>query len=264
LEYRIGYVENEWSYKYHYVQSHAGKIEYLILGHSLTNLGFNPNILGENAFCFAINARTLFYDVKLSEQFVPKMKSLKAVLYPLHPGLPASYHTEPYLKFCYARYMGITSQHYIKDRSALLSGQLTINNFKRSINCDTLGFSPKENVYDGITENNVFPDVALARDHQALYTEYILQLASLCQKNNVRLILFLPPVTNRFFEATDPTIISMMDSIAEFASNKFSAEYHNYFNDQQFRSDSLYADEIHLNHRGATLFAKRVKSDFHL
>jgi hypothetical protein len=47
-------------------------------------------------------------------------------------------------------------------------------------------------------------------------------------------------------------------------STTFNIEYKFYHNSPDFRADSLYADDHHLNHIGATLFARRVKKDFNL
>ena len=43
-----------------------------------------------------------------------------------------------------------------------------------------------------------------------------------------------------------------------------SLRYRCYYGDPQFKEDSLYADDLHLNLTGATLFARRVKNDFGL
>ena len=160
--------------------------------------------------------------------------------------------------------MNIPSVYRYKEYSAFLSGQMTLCNYINNVTCDSLGFSPNEVVYSGVNHNIAPSNIKLVLVNQPIYTEYILRLASICNKNNVSLLLFLPPVTNHYVKLTNPTIVSILDSIAHKASSNYSAEYINYFNDERFRSGSLFADEIHLNSKGAILFSQRLKKDFYL
>ena len=57
---------------------------------------------------------------------------------------------------------------------------------------------------------------------------------------------------------------TQLNNIIEEIRQDSPIEYHNYIADSSFRADSLYHDATHLNHKGATLFAERVKKDFFL
>ena len=63
IEILLNNVQNGYSYKHKYLQEHKDDISILILGHSHTACGVNPNML-DSAFNAAKAARSLYYDVR--------------------------------------------------------------------------------------------------------------------------------------------------------------------------------------------------------
>lgn len=58
--------------------------------------------------------------------------------------------------------------------------------------------------------------------------------------------------------------INIMHAIVDSANALYPIEYHDYLSDSTFQDEALYHNANHLNYRGATLFAERVKGDFGL
>lgn len=273
----FSYRNCEFRYKSNYMQHHSDQISTLLLGNSLFANSFNPHILGDSVFNCAIASRTSYYDVCILQKYAPKMKNLKVVISPISAALPYSLHTDKYQVFSYKRYMNISSRMFFEN-SAFLSGQLTLqgakvkpifnevpygyNNEEQYI--DSLGYSPIFKEWDGEHEYIQYPqynEVIKAKDH---YLADLQTMANICDSLDIRFIVVLPPVTNHYIKRTDYRIWNVIDNMMDTLLKKHKIEYKNYYNDSFFRTKDLFADELHLNYRGATLFSKRVKQDFNL
>ena len=137
-----------------------------------------------------------------------------------------------------------------------VSRLLSIQSGRRTTDYDSLGFfSLGDNVSDG---NNVYE----APGCEPMVTESLLKMAKVCNDHGVRLIVVTFPA-NSTYRASHTDCDSRMQKVIDHVAGQYPVEYHCYLNDEQF-GDSLFSDQTHLNHRGATAFAQRIKLDFEL
>lgn len=279
LEIAIGRSPNEYSYKDWYMTENADRIKILLLGNSLFANSFDPHVLGDSIFDGAISGRDLYYDAQIIKSYVLKMSNLKTVFVPLHVCLPVTPSNSLGIeRYRYARYMGIPIGCNSLQYSALFSGNLGLKAFSSisifarieqksdewSPDIDSIGYCPVFHIWDGHSINVpvwTFEEVMQKRE---LFIELIMEMAKDCNNLNVRLIYILPPAADVYLSRVDPRLYDTLESIMFRNSNSFHFEYKFYHNDPEFRADSLYADELHLNYWGATKFAEKVKHDFGL
>ena len=96
------------------------------------------------------------------------------------------------------------------------------------------------------------------------YFEALRGIAKVCSERGVRFIVVTPPFSNLYLSKVTEEGVKVLDSVIDAVAESYPIEYKNYMADSEFRDDSLYLDWNHLNNRGATLFARRVKADFGL
>jgi hypothetical protein len=266
---RMIHGDNVYSFKYDYMEKNASKIKTLLLGHSLFEESFNSNVLGDGTFNLAICGRVSYYDVKLLERYIDRMDSLQVVIFPVHYALDnaCTYFDDWHLREAYV-------YHYYKYMKITTPGQMQ------------LYYSPKitfqwerknkGEIIDSVDKTGYgqLPDAKhhITAPSLRLYTQLfpynycvnLKRIARICHENNVRFIAITPPATNTFLAYTTLEGFTQLNNIIEEIRQDSPIEYHNYIADSSFRADSLYHDATHLNHKGATLFAERVKKDFFL
>lgn len=279
LEIAIGKIQTSHSYKDWYMTEHADKIKILLLGNSLFENSFNPHVFGDSVFDGASDARSLWYDVQILKKYAPNMNNLKTVIIPLIAGAYAEPPSKLFFQYYYARFMGIPVGRNPWQYSSLLSGHFTFHDlipvrvservkdrkdYLHDLYLDSLGYSPLYHVWDGHLRNVHIPTSEEAQRNRPTYFDCIAEIAQYCEEHGVRLICIMPPAADIYLESIDPLIINALDSSLCKLSKSHNLEYRFYHNDLSFCADSLYADEMHLNHQGASLFAQRVKEDFNL
>lgn len=279
LEMAIYHTTNEHSYKNWYMTENADRIKTLILGNSLFSNSFDPHVLGDSVFNGAISGRNLYYDVQILKKYTPLMSNLKTILVPLHVCLPVkpsrSLGIEQYR---YARYMSIPYGHNPLQYSALFSGNISLKAFTSisvfakiehkedewGPDIDSIGYCPVFHIWNGRSISVpvwTFEEVMRNRD---LFIDLITEMAKNCNALGVRLIIILPPAADVYINRVDPRLYDSIETIIPRLHKTCNFEYKFYHDDPEFRSDSLYADELHLNYWGARKFAERVKRDFGL
>lgn len=278
LEIAIIRTPNEYSYKDWYMTERADDIKTLLLGSSLFANSINPYIFGDSVFDGAMVSRTISIDNKILEKYVPSMQNLTTIIIPVHRGnfedtIPPMAFQQPYVT-----YMGLRFEDGLRYRADVLLESLHWRNLKPvyvvpsykkgqemlQLVPDSLGYSPILRVWDGHTLRNEVISKGKCNTYKDAFSQCVTSMADRCDTRGVRLIFVQPPVTNTVLNITDREVFSTLDSIMYSICRSHTCEYHSYFCDESFRSDSLYGDDSHLNHIGATLFAQRVKEDFDL
>lgn len=260
-------IENTSTYKRDYLEQNRLAIATLILGHSHTVVGFDASIL-DSAFNAALAARISYYDAAIVEQYVPQMPNLKAVVYPLaceyEAGAALLDNKSRFENiFLYKNYWDIhPPKALFKPKDVLGYNHYYISNiihlgfYTQNILCDSLGLiSMGESIGNG---NNVYE----APGCEPMVTESLQKMAKVCNDHGVRLIVVTFPA-NSTYRASHADCDSRMQKVIDHVAGQYPVEYHCYLNDEQF-GDSLFSDQTHLNHRGATAFAQRIKQDFRL
>lgn len=278
LEVTIVSTPNEYSYKDWYMTERADGIKTLLLGSSLFANSINPYYLGDSVFDGAMVSRTISIDKKILDKYVPDMPNLTTIIIPVHRGnfedtIPPMEFQQPYVT-----YMGIRFGHGFWYHSKVLLESFHWQKLKpvhvvppyeeeqklQQLVPDSMGYSPLLRVWNGHTISNEVISQEKCNTYKEALAQCVASIADRCDTLGVRLIFVQPPVTNIVLSITDQEVFSTLDSIMYSICRTHTCEYHSYFCDESFRSDSLYGDDSHLNHTGATLFAQRVKEDLNL
>ena len=132
--------------------------------------------------------------------------------------------------------------------------------------CDTLGYIAKHGKADESKRRSMFDENLVYGETAELccneYKMYLTELAKVCKENGVRFIVITSPHTDRYLAKTNIKGLNTMHDIIDHVNRYYPIEYKNYMNDADFRSDSLYFDDQHLNSVGTDIFTLRIKKDF--
>lgn len=280
LEMAIVRTTNEYSYKDWYMTENADKIKILLLGNSLFVNSFDPHVFEDSVFDGASDGRDLYYDVQILKKYTPYMSNLKVVMLPLTINYYVDAPQSLFKRHPFARYMGIPFGNNPLQYSTFFSGHFTFHDLKpthiyshvESKNAkgkghdyyDSLGYSPLYYYWDQHSLSapiRAYEEALLGREK---FVSQITEMNRLCDSMGVRLIFILPPANDAYINHAGQRMYDLLDSTMQQLGHTLNLEYRFYHDDPAFRNDSLYADELHLNHIGATLFAQRVKEDFGL
>lgn len=280
LEVAIAKTPNEYSYKDWYMTENADKIKILILGNSLFANSFDPHVFGDSVFDGASDGRNLYYDVQILKKYAPYMNNLKVVMFPLTVNYYVDAPQSRFIRHPFARYMGIPVGGNPLQYSSFFSGHFTFHNLKPTPiysrvepkyakgkdhdYYDSLGYSPLYFYWDQHSLSAPVRDYGEALLGQETFVSQVTEMDRLCDSMGVRLIFILPPANDAYIDNAGQRMYDLLDTTMQQLRHTLSIEYHFYHDDPAFRNDSLYADELHLNHIGAILFAQRVKEDFGL
>lgn len=256
---------NDSSVKRDYLESHHSQISTLLMGHSHFECSFNPHVLGDSAFILAQVGRKIFFDVQLLKKYMPTLENLRTVVYPINIG-----DLDPGSNFAldwvaYAKTYGIypkTFPENLQSRSLFLSHQFSKNWFNLQVTVDSLGYAEKQNKWDG--QHAEFRPKKHSEEEISMFTSELKALAEMCKERGVRFVTMACPLTNLYLEKLSGDFYKDMYHIVEEVQKEYPMEFHDYTRDSLFRADTLFMDINHLNHTGATLFAKCVKEDFGL
>lgn len=253
-------------YKYNYIHQHGEEIKTLILGHSQAANGINPWVMGDSVFNMAEPSRILYYDKEILTRNIHFMPNLKVVIYPLLYQIDngAFFTQDGFHEYSIKEYrstMGISAPYEFKGVSdkPTLAEVLSIHHFASTRECDSLGYIT---MGDGFSDTKDYIDIEVNEDG---IVAMLRTMAKICDERGIRFIVVMEPCTNTFNSQTvDSTGLAMIDRIIDSVKLKYPVEYHDYLNHPDFRSIELFHSQTHLNHKGATLFAQRIKRDLEL
>lgn len=272
-------VDNNYSYKYWYMENHRHKVVTLVLGDSYMENAINPSLMGEGTFTLASSSRWIYYDDKLLEKYISDMPNLKQVVLGMgyKPPYFKSYHYQldsnereknEHEKYMYEKFMHVgyddNSNHWL----GLYRGYIDYRTLMSNLLCDSLGYERVDGqsvIWQ--TEHNVDPNVIYneyAKEQIAEYTGYLKDMARLCHLHKVRFIVITPPCHNSYNVNVKKEGLDILHGIIENVRSEYPVEYIDYLQDERYRADSLYYNCSHLNSIGADIFALRVKEDFGL
>lgn len=277
-------VPNEYSYKREYIEKNGDKIATLILGHSHAANGIDPKLLGDSVFNMAISARNTYYDAAIAERYVPQMKNLRRVIWPLgynfqylsyiYPCTSRKKEETSYTatyKCMYEKYMGISYEADIpyKHWSEILNSKLNYGaiflngDFKEKIGCDSLGYQKLGERPTNWKEHKlpVAPDFANPNAALAMQEglSYMKRIARVCKDNNVRLIVITMPCYKTFLDKTTERGINDMYLCVESMRSVYpDMEYYNFIADTCFVDEDFF-NSSHLNDVGAKKFTKILR-----
>lgn len=276
---------NEYSYKRDYVEQKGDGIRTLIMGHSHAALGINPEFLGDSVFNLAISGANHYYDAVLAERYIPRLKNLKCVIWPLgYNSQYANYHYpcftgEPdrqqstYLCM-FEKYMQITYRHFVPYwywseiiHSHLGYGvRLFWNSYMQKVRRDPTGFN--RYTLDMRPDNWKMVMLPLTVEYEsenaplaaAEGLEDFKRIARACRDSHVRLLVITFPCYKTAQERiTERGIKEMQACVDTMRSVYPELEYRNYLADPRF-TDNDFKDASHLRDVGAEKFTKIIRN----
>lgn len=280
-------ISNEYSYKRKYMETKGDGIRTLILGHSHAGNGINPKFLGDSVFNLAISGRLHYYDAVLAERYIPQLKNLKCVVWPL--GYNFQYYNYKYpcdykkkekneislssTYLCmYEKYMGITYNHtkpymYWSEiiHSKLDYGKRIFKHDWEQMGCEPSGFEPNKPESKSFKwETEQLPHIV---DYKSKNTPLALseglsnmkRIAKVCHDNQVRLVVVTMPCYQTYLnQVTERGLKDMYACVDTMRKVYPQIEYYNFLSDNRFTDDDFF-NSSHLTTIGAEKFTKILR-----
>jgi hypothetical protein len=274
-------IPNDYSYKKEYLDNYSTEVETLVLGSSHSYYGINPDFFTSSTFNASHVSQTLKYDYEILKKFQNNFDSLKTII------LPVSYFTlfakleegsESWRIKNYVIYYGINVALSIDDYSEFLSNNPKVNCKRLSsyyisgsgeLTCSKLGWGTgyksenaknlletgktaskrhtKENIYSEKNTNNFIENNSI-----------LLSIINLCNKRNIKLLLFTPPAFETYRQNIDPEQYEVTVKVANSVDKQYdNCIYINLFDDASFVEKDFY-DADHLSEIGAEKLSKLI------
>jgi len=265
-EFYIRSLPNAYIYKIDYLKSHAENIETLILGHSHTMGGINPNLLGENCFNMAMGSQGYIMDEFVLEKYINNLPNLSCVILPLSfsnvtGAGPAGDAYLTYYKIYYNYQRNPLSK---KDYEIFLKSKYKkMENGIKGISliwCDSLGYVSSNEKYrdDAIRE-------AKSQNKGRPNSSSLLSLdniVNICKNKSVQVILVTTPTIKTYQSNLDSSQFNAMYEMVKTITNKYDNVHYINYSDYYLCSDSSYfTNSTHLNEKGAEIFTLKLKQD---
>lgn len=282
------FIPNEYSYKQQYMEEHADEIDIMILGHSQTAQGIMPSLLSDSAFNMAIEGRPVWYDAAIAERYVPRMKNLKCVVWPLGYDFQFSSHDFSFstiwngdngmvktYRCMYYKYMDIPCGKWSFlcwseiFNSKFEYGKRFFTRDKNSlINCRLDGFDPNPDYgksggweYANLPSKiNDYHSPEMLKDRED-GMEDIMRIVNVCKRYGVRLVVVTPPCYKTYQDAvTKEGVNDMLDAAAQMKQSYSGVEYRNYLFDNRFNANDFF-NSSHLSETGAKKFSVILRDE---
>lgn len=259
------------------------RVEVLVTGSSHAYVGINPRLLGREAFNLADISQDVYYDHRLLMKCLPSCPNVRLVV------MPVSYLTLQYdlalslaswRTGCYSIYLGIPPrrlayrfpvQHW--SALAMWRGPLgvvqQIRAFRRDEKINAYGYRSLgtqeigrgEGIDGGgglsrVAYHHSMMDRRLIRGNLAIIDSIAEELG----RRRIGLVFVTLPVDASYREEMSPANYNLMAGNVRALSRRYAVPYYNYFSDERFESRD-FADEDHLNDRGAAKFSAILKNE---
>lgn len=279
LEMAVRTVPNSYTYKDNYMKSHHN-VQTLIIGSSNMYAGINPNCL-EHGFNLANSSQRLEYDWFLLSKYKNNFDSLKTIILGIDvmnlyaPDYESGtsdwnraifYHIYmdcPKHKW-YSKYAWEIScnEMFQKKVNAFFSHLM---NGQYEEPCDSLGMgtyykSENSNDLDMTEEYSKYLLQIVDYNYEEKNLEYLNQIISFCEKNNVELILITTPCWSTFRDQSLDSFAQLDKTITDLTNNSKTVHYYNYLADNRFIREDFY-NVNHLSDIGAIKFTEILKEE---
>ncbi len=283
IEYKLRtkHFVSSYAAKKYYLEKQLDNVETLVVGSSQMFNGIDVGYFNNNAFNIANVSQTLYYDKRLTLQYLPKLPKLKTVI------VGVSYFSffyqlcdtpEDWREEFYADYYSINGCKYkqknwlyLKTYQPKQALSLAFNNFKDESASTILanGFQPKfmqKDISDslGLERVKVHNEENFANRRKEIETDLEDFVQKLTTKN-IKVVFVTMPVFTTYSRHCNKNIIEQNTSFVNQLCKKYNCKYLNYFTDERFVKDD-FEDNDHLKNNGAkklstiindTLFAQQ-------
>ena len=280
-------VPNIYAFKQGLVENYSKEMRNIVLGSSVVDCSINPKVIADSTYNLAIAGQWYRYSLAFLENNLDKMSNLSCII------LGVCYHSfwcddspeQDIRSFVSHRiYMDIGEPEGLLSYSELLtSGSLSLRKWskyylrrKNTMSCDSLGLNHsfrssekeqdwKNEIVSDVIEQTVELDnptnIKLFEDN----CERLTQLAMLCKKKNVRLIVVIPPVHPIYLlNSSEEQWKRVDDVLVDLTTRWEHVDYKNYSHDDRFIDDDFYDGNHLCSDIGGTKFSLMVKADFNL
>ena len=280
FEYSLRQIPNDYTFKKSYLDSHAEKIQLLILGGSNSFLQLNPVYFSQNTFNAGHVSQTLDIDFEIFKKYREQFKELKMIV------LPVSYfslwakleNSDEYWRMKnYVIYYGLKGKkidYYFEllSNTPGTSIKLFIQYYlkhKDNISCDHLGWGMIYRFTDdamdleksGKERAQIQNKFIYSTEGAKLFAENSKTLntfAEMCHQNNIKLLFFTPPVFHSFLKNTDKEQLNkVFETINDIVERHRGCYYLNWLEDEDFVREDFF-DADHVNEIGVEKLSKKL------
>ena len=281
LEYIAQTTPNAYKHKEEFITNNSDSINTLILGSSHTFYGVNPEYLENKSFNLANVSQDLKFDLYLLSRYIDKCKKLKTLVVSISYftlyETPLDKEEEKFRVKFYEHYMGYNDTTlYPFEKLEIYDINIFQEKIVKHINelCgeksdygyDNNGWATGYNSskIDANIENDAIKTVARHTPKGNYYIEenkeYLIQIAKLCHKHNVRLFFITTPTLPAYYNKIDKSRWNYTKSVVNDICIEYNASYFNYLDDDRFDISDFF-DIDHLCHKGAEKFSKILRED---
>jgi len=261
---------SSYATKKYFFEKQLDSVEILILGSSQTFNGVNPSCFTNKTFNLANVSQTIYYDKRLTLQYLPKLTKLKTVV------VSISYFSffyqlfdikENWRDYYYLQHFGIKyyqlNTFQLNNYSAMSVYQplhclkLAANNF---VDVDAKkillnGYLPKYS-QELISDSSGNARVNVHNRENFLYRrneiekdldDFVYQL----KEKKIQVIFLTTPVNSSYSKFCDSKVMYNNKKIINALCNKYHCVYLDFFNDNRFKKEDFF-DNDHLKNTGAT------------
>ncbi|MFY7965819.1 MAG: D-alanyl-lipoteichoic acid biosynthesis protein DltD [Chitinophagaceae bacterium] len=287
----IGYFEyqlrhkpfaSSYSVKKNFVEKQLDSVETLVLGSSQTFNGVNPSQFKRKGFNLANVSQTIFYDKRLTLNYLPKLPKLKTVI------INISYFSffyqmfdikENWRDYYYINHFGIRYKNldystlnnysFFALYQPIHSLKLAMNKFedKDAIDIMSNGYQPKyhqELINDSIGKSRVdihnqesFPK--REKEIKEDLDDFVKQL----RNRNINVIFITTPVFKTYSKYCNAKVLTNNSKFINELCKKYNCKYLNFFTDNRFIKDDFF-DNDHLKNNGANKLSKMISDTLNL
>lgn len=281
----IGYFEYElktkplvssYAAKKYFLEKQLDSIEVLILGSSQTFNGVNPAFFAKKAFNLANVSQTIYYDKRLTLDYLPKLPKLKTVF--INVGYFSFFYQlfdikENWRDYYYLQQFGIKyyelNPFLLNNYSAfsvyqpMHSVKLAFNKFEDEAAKEILsnGYQPKyiqETMNDSLGNErvNIHNSENFTNRRKEIETDLEDFVKQLSEKN-IQVVFLTTPVYSTYSKFCDKKIIEANNQFINLLCKKYKYNYLNFFEDKRFTKDDFF-DNDHLKNNGAIKLSKII------
>ncbi len=278
---------NSYSVKRDYLEEHKDEVNTLVLGHSHFHNGLDPRVLPGNAYDAAEGGRVAYYDARMAERYIPRMKNLKLVLWPLGYNFQyLSYlydnnvegaeavlgDTHESFRCMYAKYFGWAyGEPMWKTWSELLNsrldlrGRLNLRNGAALLakNESLKGWAPMETAAPEVVETKFLPKVVdYDTENARLAFEenlgYVNTISQLCRERGVQFVVVTTPVYKSYqAKLTERGMQELARFVDELQAKNPDLIYLSYLHDTDYEVTD-FCNASHLSECGVVKFSRRL------
>lgn len=272
-EWIVRHSGNPYRLKKEYMDAHAADISTLILGHSQTYYGIDPEAL-DSAFNLAMVSQSPAIDSMLLARYAPSLSSLRHVVMPVtYTSLleaDLGERDEWWRLISYRLYMDLPIGGAVSPYSAELchlpsyAGKLgvALSLKKSSFLTDSLGHGDEyalrykaAGTADGATIARLHT-ASLSADRLDINTRRLMAVDSICRSLGARLIVVTPPVREDYRQNIDPALWELTTQ----RLRSLPLEWHDFSDDPRFGGDDFFDGDHLTSDVGAARFTAIIDS----